>query len=61
MIVQRRSFTYDYDDNAAQWHGRNGMPQRYTLEDYSGITRKTAETKPKGNIFNSVKTNKEHP
>lgn len=34
MIVRRRSFTYDYDDNAAQWHGRNGMPQRYTLEDY---------------------------
>ena len=34
MIVRRRSFTYDYDDDAAQWHGRNGMPQRYTLEDY---------------------------
>ena len=34
MIVRRRGFTYDYDDNAVQWHGRNGMPQRYTLEDY---------------------------
>ena len=34
MIVRRRGFTYDYDDNAAQWYGRNGMLQRYTLEDY---------------------------
>ncbi|MDO4879607.1 MAG: hypothetical protein Q3966_10025 [Neisseria sp.] len=33
-IVRRRGFTYNRDADAAIWQGRDGTPQRYTLEDY---------------------------